>query len=140
MARHIEDVHQEALITWSKVMRVTLPNGEVVPLKDVLYAIPNGGKRNAKEAARFKRQGVTAGVSDLHLIRPANGYHGLWIEMKKPVVRGQSKPSVQPSQLEWLDTAQKCDHKGIVAFGIDEAKTAIREYLGSLLVDPRNAI
>lgn len=32
------------------------------------YAIPNGGKRNAREAAMLKRQGVTAGVCDLHFI------------------------------------------------------------------------
>ena len=36
--------------------------------KAIIYAVPNGGKRNAREAARLKRQGVMAGVADLHLI------------------------------------------------------------------------
>ena len=45
----------------------------------LIYAIPNGGKRNVIEAARFKRQGVTAGVSDLHLIHNGQIY---FIEVK----------------------------------------------------------
>jgi hypothetical protein len=45
----------------------------------LIYAIPNGGKRNVIEAARFKRQGVTAGVSDLHLIHNGKIY---FIEVK----------------------------------------------------------
>lgn len=34
----------------------------------ILFAVPNGGKRNKTEAARLKRQGVLAGVSDLILV------------------------------------------------------------------------
>ena len=44
--------------------------------------MPNGGKRNPAEAARFKAMGVKAGVPDLCLPVPMNGYAGLYIEMK----------------------------------------------------------
>ncbi len=33
--------------------------------KCIWYAVPNGGVRNVREAARFKAMGVRAGVSDL---------------------------------------------------------------------------
>ena len=33
----------------------------------LLYAVPNGGYRNAREAARFKAEGVRSGVPDLCL-------------------------------------------------------------------------
>lgn len=50
----------------------------------LMFHIPNGGKRTAVEAARFKAMGVVAGVPDLFLALPGNGYHGMFIEVKKP--------------------------------------------------------
>ena len=47
-----------------------------------MFAIPNGGYRNPREAANLKRQGVKAGVSDIFLPLPTDKYHGLFIEMK----------------------------------------------------------
>lgn len=48
----------------------------------LLFAIPNGGQRNAVVAAKLKAEGVQAGVPDLFLAVPCGSYHGLWIEMK----------------------------------------------------------
>ena len=42
----------------------------------LLYHIPNGGKRDAQTAISLKRQGVKAGVPDLHLPVARGGYHG----------------------------------------------------------------
>lgn len=47
-----------------------------------LFAIPNGGSRDIREAVRLKRQGVKAGVSDMFLPIPNSMYHGLFIELK----------------------------------------------------------
>lgn len=135
--KHLEDLHQEILFNWAKWVKVRLVSGEVRPLIDFMYAIPNGGKRDAREAARLKKQGVKAGVSDIHLILPAGGYGGLWVELKRPIVKGKVKPSVQQSQKDWIETAESVGHKGLVAYGSDEAKAAIREYLGSMLVIKR---
>lgn len=33
------------------------------------FAVPNGGKRNVREAVKLKRAGVLAGVSDLIILR-----------------------------------------------------------------------
>lgn len=51
-------------------------------LRDLLIAIPNGGQRHVKVAAKLKAEGVVAGVPDLLLAVPAGEYHGLFIEMK----------------------------------------------------------
>lgn len=59
----------------------------------LIYAIPNGGKRNPFEAARLKRQGVTAGISDLHFIHNGKMY---FFEVKIP----GGKQSLLQSQFE----------------------------------------
>lgn len=133
--KHIEDAHQEDLINWSRYQKVLLEEGVITTLYDLLYAIPNGGKRNKMEAARFKRQGVKAGVSDLHLPVPVGGFAGLWIEMKRPLIKGKDKPTVQKSQKEWIALMKSLGHQALVAYGKDEAKQAIREYLGDRLLN-----
>lgn len=68
----------------------------VYPELALLFAIPNGGKRNAAEAAHLKRQGVKSGVPDLCLAVPRGQYHGLYIELKV----GKNKPT--DNQIGWL--------------------------------------
>ncbi len=67
---YIEDTIQESII---REVRHLYPNS-------LIYAIPNGGKRNSREASRLKKQGVLSGVSDLHLIHNKKIY---FIEVKK---------------------------------------------------------
>lgn len=131
---HIEDNHQELLFTWARYAKLTLPNGETASVSQFLYAIPNGGFRNPREAARLKKQGVKPGVSDTHLPVPSNGFHGLWLELKRPIVKGKSKPSVQASQKDWIESVEKLGHKAVIAYGYEQAKSAIVEYLGSMLI------
>lgn len=74
--RHIEDAAQAEVIRWARMRQAAVPELEL------LYHVPNGGKRGKLEACRLKAQGVRAGVPDLHLPVARAGYHGLWIEMK----------------------------------------------------------
>lgn len=74
--RDSEDAEQETVIQWARIC-----SGKWPELK-LLHHIPNGGRRNAKEAAKLKRMGVLAGVADLHLPVARGGYNGLYIEMK----------------------------------------------------------
>ena len=91
-----------------------------------LFHIPNGGKRNQKEAVRLKSEGVKAGVSDLMLAVPLNGYCGLWIEMKK----ANGKPSdLSPDQAEWLELMSEQGYATCVAFGANQAINFIESYL-----------
>ena len=43
---------------------------KIHPELSMLYAVPNGGRRDKAEAAHLKRQGVRAGVPDLCLAVP----------------------------------------------------------------------
>jgi len=131
MGKHIEDIHQEVVINWSRHVRLPKADHieEQAKVFDYLYAIPNGGKRGKFEAARLKRQGVKAGVSDLHLALPMGRFHGLYIEMKKPIVKGESKPQVSAYQREWLTRASKAGYQAVVCYGAEQAKEMILNYI-----------
>src|SRR5262245_46077094 len=71
-----EHVEQVALFKWAA------RNQGREPLLCLLFAIPNGGKRDKVTAARLKAEGVKAGVPDICLPVARMGYYGFWIEMK----------------------------------------------------------
>lgn len=71
---HEEDDIQEAFFTPARIM---FPK-----LGKLLIAIPNGGKRDAREAARMKKQGVTPGASDILCLVPNGKYNVLCLETK----------------------------------------------------------
>ena len=130
MAKHIEDDHQKSLVSWAKIAR--LPPGEHIEegakVIDYLYAIPNGGTRNKREAARLKAQGVKGGVSDLHLALPINGAAGLWVEMKQP---DRKKARVSPLQKEWIARMKLAGYEAHVCYGYQEAKRVIENYIAA---------
>lgn len=51
-------------------------------LKKALHHSPNGGRRSAREGARFKAMGTRAGFPDFILIIPVGGCPYLCIELK----------------------------------------------------------
>lgn len=63
---------QQACIKWVRYQYPDL----------IIYAIPNGGKRNAVTGAILKAEGVLAGVADLFVAKATKDSHGLYIEMK----------------------------------------------------------
>lgn len=116
--RRSEATEQEALITWCRIFENRYPELKMI------YHIPNGGSRNRLEAANLKRQGVKAGVPDLCLPVPKDGYHGLYIEMKY----GKNKPT--DNQEEWLESLRQYGYKTVVCYGADEARETIKQYIG----------
>ena len=69
-----------------------------VPELKWFFAVPNGGSRGDSEksariqGAIMKAEGVKKGVADCYLPVARHGYHGFFIEMKKPGNKtGQSK-------------------------------------------------
>lgn len=113
-----EAMEQEALFSWAAVCSATYPELEM------MYHIPNGGKRNRAEAARLKRQGVKAGVPDICLPVPRYGFHGLYIELKA----GDNKPTEKQSK--WISLLQKQGYATAVCVGWVAAKETISKYLG----------
>ncbi len=88
-----------------------------------LWAIPNGGLRHIRTAARLKDEGVMAGVADLFLMIPNGGWHGLFIEMKAKGGR------LTESQKDFIGRATLMGYQAQVCFGFDDAKKVIEDYL-----------
>ena len=112
-----ESVEQIAVMQWHEnAMRQW-------PELRLLFAVPNGGKRDAAEAAHLKRQGVKAGVPDLLLPVCRGGYSGLGIELKV----GDNKPT--DLQLAWHAELRDQGWRVEVCYGATAAIDVLREYL-----------
>ena len=119
---HHEHTEQVKVIVWAR--------GARSPAKArLVFAIPNGGNRNEREAVRLKAEGVTAGIPDLCLPVARQGYHGLYIEMKKSVEDGRS--TVSTHQKEKIDELIQEGYHVEVCYGSVEAIAVIQSYLGT---------
>ena len=116
-----EEREQIALIKWCKLVRLRHPPYAGQPL--LFYHIPNGGHRNIFEGAKLKRMGVSAGIPDLCIPMPFNGYHGLYIELKR-----REGGQVSEAQKCWLANLSALGYAVHVANGWDAARIAIMEY------------
>ncbi len=113
--RHLESDIQIACVRW---FRYRHPS--VAPL---LFAVPNGGARNAVTASILKAEGVVAGVADLLLLVPSGGWHGLAIEMKTPTGR-QSE-----SQRAWQRAVEGQGYRYAVCRSVEGFITTVEGYL-----------
>lgn len=93
-------------------------------LAERLFAVPNGGRRDALTGARLKAEGVIAGVADLILLVPSGHYGALLIEMKT----GKGRQSQAQKAWQKAVTA-KDEYKYVVCHGFDDFRRAIKEYL-----------
>jgi hypothetical protein len=107
-------------------MRAVRGHEHIHPELELLYAIPNGGKRSRKTATGLKAEGVRAGVPDYHLPVTRAGCLGLWIELKR--MRGGA---VASSQREWHTRLREQGHCVVVARGWEEAWSAVCAYLAA---------
>lgn len=119
---------QRALITWAKTQ---IPK---YPCLLWLHHVPNGGKRDSREAQMLKQSGVKAGILDLALDVAKGGYHGLRLELKKP---GGKCLSPSAEQLEYIQFLKEQGYATIVSNSFEELKSFIVDYLEGRLV--RNA-
>lgn len=94
--------------------------------KHLIYAIPNGGRRNVAVAAKLKAEGVLPGVPDLHIPVAKGGFHGLYVEMKA----GKNKPTdTQRSVMRKLrDEGYRCE----VCYSFDDFVKTIDDYIHGL--------
>lgn len=89
----------------------------------LMFAVPNGGRRDAKSGARMKNEGVIKGVSDLILLIPKKGYASLCIEMKTP------KGVQSDNQKEWQREAEKYRNRYVVCHSLQEFMNEVNSYL-----------
>ena len=84
----------------------------------LIFAIPNGGKRDIVTAKKLQMEGVVPGVPDLFVPELR-----LWIEMKKP---GGRLSEAQKNMIEHLEGI---GHTVIVAYGARDASEKVLEFL-----------
>lgn len=121
-----EDSHQIAL--GAQVAKYV----NIYPELKWLFHVPNGGSRNAIEGQKFKAMMVRPGVSDLLLLVPRRGFHGLIIELKHEAqgLTDEAKAKmVSPKQKEFLTFETEQGYCCGVAYGFDEAWGAICWYM-----------
>lgn len=92
-------------------------------LRDLLIAIPNGGKRNYTVAAKLKAEGVVSGVPDLFFAYPSGQWHGLFVEMKN----GKAGV-VSEHQKRMMMILTQHGYKCVVCHTRDEFFNALHEY------------
>ncbi|WP_160688371.1 VRR-NUC domain-containing protein [Clostridium sp. C2-6-12] len=112
-----EAQEQKFLFQWAGVARQKYPELEL------LFHVPNGGKREKREAASLRKEGVKAGVPDLVLPVARGEYFGLYIELKV----GKNKP--KEHQLKWIEDLKFQGYFVKVCYGWIEASEVIENYL-----------
>ena len=111
-----ESYEQQAFFMWAAYAASHYPGLEL------MHAISNGGKRDAREAARLKREGVKAGIPDIFLPVTQGIYAGLYIEMKS------EKGRLSPAQRDMLQELKAQGYAVCVCRGCEEAVGAIKDY------------
>ena len=128
--QHHESRLQESCVTWFRY--------QYLKLALLLFAVPNGGKRTHRtivragrvityspEAKQMKKEGVTAGVSDLILLKPSSGYASLCIEMKTTDKGSEQRES----QKVWQQAAEQAGNKYVVCRTLEEFMDVVNSYL-----------
>ena len=95
-------------------------------LRGRLFAVPNGGRRDEKTAAKLKAEGVVAGVADLILLKSNRDYGALLIEMK--TLKGRQRDS----QKAWQNiVCADGEYKYVVCRSFDDFKREVEDYLNN---------
>ncbi len=110
--RHVESGIQQACVKW---FRLEFP-------QYIILSIPNGGSRNAIEAANLKKEGALAGASDLMIIAERRV---LFVEMKRP------KGRQQQSQKDFQRRVEMLGHRYVLAYSLDDFVQKVKEWLGT---------
>lgn len=124
IAGESEHSQQAALFTWANYATARYP------ALQWMHAIPNGGLRNKATAAKLAAEGVKAGVADVFLPKASGGYHGLYIEMKRPSLRNAKKSPLSVKQDAFKTHVMQEGYLVVTCFDWIEARDMLIFYLG----------
>ena len=89
---------------------------------ELMFRIPNEGKRTPYTGGKLKNEGLRTGVSDVCLPVPRGKYHGLFFEMKY----GNNKLTTE--QRNFLRGVKKQGYATGLCYSADEAISLITKY------------
>lgn len=113
--RHRESRLQAACVRW---YRYQYPDHAAM-----LIAVPNGVATSESQGAILKAEGMLAGVADLLLLLPAEGYSLLAVEMKTNTGRQSQR------QKEWQRQAEAHGIRYEICRSFDDFNTLLTEYM-----------
>lgn len=127
-----ENQEQRKLVKWLSLHPI---------LKNYFCKNNNEGKRSEAQGWHLKMMGLRPGVSDLLIYYPANGFHGLWIEMKRARKYSPSEMTTDSwiAQLDFIDNVKKVGYAAEFCYGADYAIKVIDIYLNGQLRKKRTA-
>jgi len=110
--KHVEDDLQMNCVFWFKLQYPEY----------LIHHSPNGGKRNAREAARFKKMGTLSGFPDIIIPVARKGYHALFIELKAEKNRLTQSQMLVINQL--ISEGYKCE----VCYSLEQFRDIVNDY------------
>ncbi len=114
----LEEDEQIALFQWAELMSGKYPELQL------MYHIPNEGKRSLATGGRLKAMGLKKGVPDICLPVPRGKYHGLYVEMKREI-----GGKLTEEQYQWLKDLDKQGYAVTLCHGWRKASVEIETYL-----------
>jgi hypothetical protein len=118
-----EHAHQVALFAWAAL------NFPKYPELHLMFAIPNGGERDVRVASNLRAEGVKAGVPDIFLPVSRGGFHGLFIELKRPTTQGKKRGNTTKEQDQWMAALYANHYATRVCIGWEQARDTIIQYM-----------
>lgn len=109
---------QVQLFNWAESMCLIFPELQL------MYHVPNEGKRSRITGSILRAMGLRKGVPDIVLPVPRGGYHGLYVELKRKEGGKASK-----EQLWWLEQLDKQGYAVTICRGWVQASQNIIAYL-----------
>lgn len=111
---------QRMLFTWAEMQKAKYP------ALDLMYHVPNEGKRSVYAGFNMRCEGLKSGVPDI-CIPVSNGKHNaLYIEMKRCV---RAKSRLSANQVQWIEKLNANGNLAVVCYGWEQATQIILDYL-----------
>lgn len=115
----LEAIEQELVFTWARANQIKYPDLQL------LNGSLNGIRLAIGLRVKAKRQGMPEGYPDIFLPVSMDGFHGLFVELKR--VKGGR---VLEEQERWLKRLNAEGYQAVVARGHEAAIETIKDYLG----------
>jgi len=117
-----EDEHQELIFEWVD------SHLDTYPLLKLLYANMNGVRRSKRYTAKLKRRGLKSGIPDMFLPVARHGFHGLYIELKRPKTKDHNAGIMSTSQKMWNRELMDQGYACMIAYGHQEVISLFEHY------------
>jgi len=158
LAKETEHSHQRAFFAWANCaatygfiwasnpdaysIKTRQAMGRVLRVSQsqltFMFAIPNGGKRDALTGAMMKAEGVKRGAPDVMLPVTGLAKAGLFLEFKKPSAKPKKTGAggVREEQSDYHTFLRSQHYRVEVVYSWIEAANVVMEYMGERLRIP----